>query len=51
MDPLLCTSYRPLSLKNVDAKILAKIIAHRVDIILPAIILVEQTGFVKGRHI
>ena len=50
-DPKLCSSYRPLSLINVDAEILAKALAHRLENILPAIISDEQTGFIKGRQL
>lgn len=50
-DPDLCSSYRPLSLINVDAKILAKALAHRLENIVPTIVSHEQTGFVKGRQL
>ena len=50
-DPVLCSSYRPLSLINVDAKILAKALAHRLENIVPTIVSPEQTGFVKGRQL
>uniref|UniRef100_A0A3Q3ENM7 Reverse transcriptase domain-containing protein n=1 Tax=Kryptolebias marmoratus TaxID=37003 RepID=A0A3Q3ENM7_KRYMA len=50
-DPNLCSSYRPLSLINVDAKILAKALACRLDSIVPSIVSDEQTGFVKGRQL
>lgn len=50
-DPKLCSSYRPLSLINVDAKILAKALAHRLENILPTIVSEEQTGFIKGRQL
>ncbi|KAI5628117.1 hypothetical protein C0J50_8261, partial [Silurus asotus] len=49
-DPNLCGSYRPLSLLNADVKVLAKVIASRLENVLPRIISMEQTGFIKGRH-
>lgn len=50
-DPDLCTSYRPISLINVDAKILAKALSLRLEVVLPTIISNEQTGFLKGRQL
>ena len=50
-DPSLCASYRPLSLLNVDIKILAKALAIRLEKTLPAIISEEQNGFIKGRQL
>lgn len=47
-NPDLCSSYRPLSLINVDAKILAKALAHRLENVVPTIVSQEQTGFVQG---
>lgn len=49
-NPLECGSYRPISLLNVDSKILAKMLAHRLETILPSIISDDQTGFIKNRH-
>ena len=49
-DPLLCSSFRPISLLNVDYKILAKILALRLQGVLPQIISPDQTGFMLGRH-
>lgn len=49
-DPLLCGSYRPISLLNVDLKILSKIIALRLQRVLTNIITTDQTGFMLGRH-
>lgn len=49
-DPLLCSNYRPISLLCADVKILAKILARRLEAVLPSIISTDQTEFVKGRH-
>ena len=49
-DPNLCSSYRPISLLNVDEKILAKTLAARLEDIVPSIISEDQTGFIKHRQ-
>ena len=49
-DPLSCSSYRPISLLNVDIKILAKVLALHLESVLPTIISSDQTGFIKNRH-
>lgn len=48
-DPLDCGSYRPISLLNVDVKILAKMLAKRLESVLPEIIHNDQTGFIRNR--
>lgn len=45
----LCDSYRPLSIINIDAKILAKIIASRLQPLVPSLVLPDQTEFVPTR--
>ena len=50
-DPTDCGSYRPISLLNVDIKIFAKVMAHRLESVLPKVISEGQTGFtIKCRH-
>uniref|UniRef100_A0AAR2KTQ2 Reverse transcriptase domain-containing protein n=1 Tax=Pygocentrus nattereri TaxID=42514 RepID=A0AAR2KTQ2_PYGNA len=49
-NPSDCSSYRPISLLNVDFKIVAKVLARRLDALLPRLIHPDQTGFVRSRH-
>lgn len=49
-DPTLPSSYRPISLINVDTKIIAKTLALRLNTVIPTIIHPDQTGFIKNRH-
>ena len=45
------TGWRPITLLNVDYKILAKCIAKRTEPFLPKLIHSDQTGFMKDRFI
>ena len=44
-------NWRPISLLNVNAKIMSKVIAARVKDVLPNVIHSNQTGYVKDRYI
>ena len=50
-DRSLLENWRPISLLNVDAKIMSKVIATRIKSVLPNIIHHNQTGFIKDRYI
>ena len=43
-------SFRPISILDHDYKIITKLLAKRLEIILPKLISPDQTGFVKGRY-
>ena len=40
-------NWRPISLLNVDAKIMTKVLAARIKEVLPSIIHHNQTGYIK----
>ena len=48
-DKRMIKNWRPNSLINVDAKIISKVLAKRLEKVLPAIIHSNQNTFVKGR--
>ena len=50
-DELLLSNWRPITLLNVDYKIASKVIAKRIERVLPYLIHPDQTGFMKGRYI
>ncbi|XP_071933097.1 uncharacterized protein [Coffea arabica] len=43
--------FRPISLANVSAKIISKILSTRINQLLPRLILEFQTGFIPGKGI
>jgi len=45
------SNWRPITLLNLHYKIASKVIAKRIEKILPRLIHPDQTGFVKGRYI
>ena len=50
-DPQSLNDYRPISLIGCVYKIVAKILAKRLALVLPHLIDERQTAFMKGRHI
>ena len=50
-DGMYVQNYRPITLLNVDYKILSKILAKRIQKVLPEIIHHDQVGYMKNRNI
>ena len=44
-------NWRPISLLNVDTKILSKTIASKLKTVLPSLVTADQTAYVPGRFI
>uniref|UniRef100_A0A8C5HQA3 Reverse transcriptase domain-containing protein n=1 Tax=Gouania willdenowi TaxID=441366 RepID=A0A8C5HQA3_GOUWI len=49
-NPILPSSYRPISLINTDLKIISKALTSRLEKVVQSIIHQDQTGFIKNRH-
>lgn len=49
-DKTILENLRPISLLNVNYKILTKVLADRLEKVLPKIISPDQTGYAKGRY-
>lgn len=48
-DPLECSSYRPISLLSTDSKLMAKVLALKLNSCVGNLIIHEQKGFLRGR--
>ena len=50
-DEAFIKNWRPVSLLNIDYKILTKTLAKRVSEVIPTLVHTDQKGFIKGRYI
>lgn len=48
--PLESSSFQPISLLNVDSKLLAKMVARHLETVSPTIVSYDQTGLIKNRY-
>ena len=50
-DHLELKNWRPITLLNTDYKILSKVLAQRMEMVIDGLIGEDQTGFIRGRYI
>ena len=50
-DPLYLKNWRPLSLLNVNNKILVQLISNRIQVPLSCVIGEDQSGFLRNRYV
>ena len=48
-DKKLIKNWRPISLLNINTKLISKLLAERLKKVLPSLIFKNQTAYVKGR--
>ena len=48
-DKKLIKNWRPISLLNINTKLISKLLAERLKKVLPSLISKNQTAYVKGR--
>ena len=49
--PLTVMNLRPITLLNVDYKIVTKSLANRLKVVIPSLIHTDQKGFVQNRYL
>ena len=50
-DKKLIKNWRPISLLNIDTKLISKVLAEKLKNVLPSLISSDQIAYVKGRYI
>merc|ERR1712002_1364853 len=48
-DHMQMSNYRPLSLLNNDYELFTKILAMRLEKVIPSLVHLDQVGFIRGR--